>query len=75
MGRIARAGSGALAGAALALSGAAVSHAQQAQPTSAAAQQGPSSGPPPGEAVRVQVDELTETWNGRVAAGPVATTP
>ena len=36
---------------------------------SAAAQQGPPGGPPP-PPVRVEVDELAETWNGRVSQGP-----
>ncbi|MCL6697946.1 hypothetical protein LZ496_03995 [Sphingomonas sp. NSE70-1] len=37
----------------------------------ATAQQGAATGAPPaGSAVRVQANELTETWNGRVSAGP-----
>jgi N-acetylneuraminic acid mutarotase len=57
--------------AALTLSAAAVSQAQQAQPTPATAPQGPGGGPPPPvPATPVQDNELVETWNERVSAGP-----
>ena len=37
----------------------------------ALAQQGPGSGPPPASpAIKVEANELAETWNGRVASGP-----
>ena len=72
MGRITKVGIGGLAGAvAIGLSVAAIAQAQQAPPGNAAAQQGSAAGPPPsGPATRVQADELVESWNGRVAAGP-----
>ena len=71
MGRIAKVGNGALTGvAALALSVAAVAQAQQAQPSTAMAQQGPAGGPPPLPATPVQDNELVETWNERVSQGP-----
>jgi hypothetical protein len=64
--------SGAFAAAtALALSVAAVAHAQQAQPTTATAQPSPAGEPPPPPpATPVQENELVETWNERVSAGP-----
>jgi hypothetical protein len=72
MGRIRKVGKRAFAGAAaLTLSVAAVAHAQQAQPTTPVPQQGPGAGPPPpGPATPVQDNELVETWNERVSAGP-----
>jgi N-acetylneuraminic acid mutarotase len=67
VGRIFEMGSGTFAGAAaLALSVAAVAQAQPAQPTP---QKAPP-GPPPAAAVEVRADQLVETWNGRVSAGP-----
>ena len=72
MGRMTKIASGALAGAAaLALSAAAVAHAQQAQPATQKAQPAPAAGPPtPPPATPVQENELVETWNERVSAGP-----
>jgi N-acetylneuraminic acid mutarotase len=72
MGSAAKVGSGAFVGAAaLALSVAAVAHAQQAQPAASTAQPAPSAGPPPPRpATPVQENELVETWNDRVSQGP-----
>src|SRR3712207_6408172 len=67
MGTMRKVKSGAFAGAAaLALAGAAVSHAQQGAPAPGPGPQGP---PLPGP-VKVEADELAETWNGRVSVGP-----
>ncbi|MEA3040676.1 MAG: hypothetical protein QOC65_165 [Sphingomonadales bacterium] len=70
--RIRKYGSGAFAGAgALALSVAAIAHAQQPQSAPVTAQQGPGGGAPPsGPAVRVEAGELVEAWNPRVSGGP-----
>ena len=38
--------------------------------TTATAQQGPPGGPPPDQSTPVQADQLFETWNDRVSAGP-----